>query len=272
MIVLFQRIINPWALLLGAFILGGIVAICLRKPILNFYQKFNKKSPIIRKYWSFVIIFFLTLGIIYWFVLTSYLSSENIQRCLDIVGQIATLIFATFVGYFAFLQLVEARIETLKKDGIAYLRDGQYIRAIKKYEEAYSIDGKDFDSLANLTEVYLIVKDFESYENKIIFLEKIALDKKDHLVCKYLIIASYLLRQRLSDADNEIKKLVVYKEKNPSMTVTWDFRDVKNGDTYKELKEGSEAKKKFDEMVGYLTNRLSPEDKTKFVSEYITLS
>jgi len=244
------------------FILGIILAVVLIKPFQKAYKSFFSKAPIIRRYWSFVVPFTMFIVIIYWLVL-KYSAIENTQNYLSIAGQLSALIFAIFIGYFAFLQLVENRIGGLKMEGFNYFKRKSYARAIKTYEEILAIDTKNFYSLSEIMELYLIQKDFRKFDEKNYLLDKNVLDRNDFLIIFYLRISRHLLKQHLEEAKEELKKLVDFRKANRDATMIWDFSDIKNSPAYIGM-PGGEAKNIFDNMVRYLYGGFSPEEKEKF--------
>lgn len=256
-------ILNFWYLFLLVFFLGVFFAVTFAQPFKKLCRDFISKAPIIRKYWSFVIPFSLILGIIY-FLIFKYVAQSDISNYLSLVGQIAALVFAIFVGYFAFLQLVESRVTNLKQKGYEYFKKRAYTRAIGIYEQVISIDTKDFYNFAELLELYLIQKDFVSFDEKIKLLEGNALDKKDYLMLFYLKISKDLLREHLAEAKEQITKLVDFKKKDPSILVSWDFTDIQNSPPYIALPAGGEAKTIFVNLIQYLTPSMEEGNRDRF--------
>jgi hypothetical protein len=70
----------------------------------NVYNKFSNKAPLIKKYWYFVAPFSLITGILF-VAIFRYASDARMDMYISALGQVATLIFAIFAGYLAFLQL-----------------------------------------------------------------------------------------------------------------------------------------------------------------------
>lgn len=258
-----------WYLFALFFFFGVFLTVSLSEILKNKYKDFKSKAPIIRKYWTFVIPFSFTLCITY-ILIFKYASQSNISNYLSVFGQIAALIFAVFIGYFSFLQLVESRVTNLRLEGYDYFKRKSYRRAIEIYEQVVSIKPKDFYSFAELVELYLANKDFLNFDKKIILLEKNVLDPRDSLIIFYFKIARNLLVERLGDAREQIDSLIVFKRENPNLFFAWDFEDIKNAQTYIELSDG-DAKRIFDNVIKYFIG-MPDDEKTRFEKGDFSLS
>ena len=255
-------LLDYWYLFLIVFLIGIISTLVLKKPIKDLYKDFVSRTPIIRRYWSFVLIFCVILLVTYLLVF-KYSPKSEIEIYLNVISPVATLVFAIFIGYFAFLQLVESRMTTLKQEGFNYLKQKGYARAVKIYEQVASIDVKNFYNMAELLEIYLFQKDFTKFDEKISLLRKNTLDERDSLILFYLKISRYLLKENLLEAKEEINKLIIFSKKNPRFFNIWDFSDMRSSATYTNLSDG-EVKKILDNLIQYLSASMSPENKTKF--------
>ena len=259
--MIFKILQNYWYLFLVTFIIGGVLFLFIKKKIIKYYNNFISSTPAIRRYWTFVIAFSLSVFISYILILNY---SKNIDRILNILGQISTLIFAIFVGYFAFLQVVENRIDKLKEEGHRQLKEKAYDRAIKILEEVHSINISDFSNLAELIEIFLIQKYYEKFDKKISLLEKNIVDKKEKLLFFYLKIFFYVFKEHISDAKQYIDQLVEFRKTNPNILPSWDFSDLQNSESNQSLQ--GDSKKYSDNIINYLRGGMSIEDKQKFES------
>lgn len=246
------------------FILGVLLTILLRRKVNELYKSFVSVTPVIRKYWVFIIVFCLLVLAPYILIFIKSPNNDWLDTNLTVLGQISALIFAIFVGYFAFLQVVENRIGKLKEEGFRYFKEKAYSRAIKIYEEVYSIDIRNFNNLAELLELYLIQKDFEKFNRKITLLEKGILDKRDKLILFYLQIMAELLKEHISEAKEKILITTEFQKQNRDVRISWDFSDIKMCPAYSLL--AGDTKKYFDNTIKYLTALLNEEERTKFES------
>lgn len=256
--------IRYWYLL--AFFFAGIVlTLLIQGRIKKLIKNFFSKAPLIKKYWVFVVPFIVTSLIAY--ILVINLSSrEHLSNNIAILNQATTLVFAIFVGYFAFQQVIEYRLEKLKEQGYNYFKRKSYLRAIQYYEEAYAINPKDFSLLAELLEVYLCLGDFRKFDEKINQLEKLVVEDYERSTIAYLRACKLLFKQDLGSAKTEIKSYIELLAKKPStiLLFRWDFSDIHLCDLY--LKLDGEAKTIFDNFVGYLNKNFDEEKKKRFES------
>ena len=173
------------------------------------WNKIFKSASLIRQYWKFIIvfssIFVLTLGII----IVKIQDKNDLYSILNLVIQIATLVFAIFVGYLAFVQVIENRFEKLRNRGKDELDGKKYKRAIQNWEQAHLIKRKDSDTLADLLETYLIVKNFRKFDEKIKELEKLIVEESDSVTFHYLRAARYLLVENLGEAKERINQFII---------------------------------------------------------------
>ena len=252
-----------WYLFLLVFLVGVFATITLTKQVKSLYQNFTSKVPIIRKYWSFVTSFSLILAVVY-FLTFKYAAQSNLANYLSLLGQVAALIFAIFVGYFAFLGVVENRITPLREAGFQHFKNKRYVRAEKAYKQVIAIDTEDFHNFAELLEIYLATKDFLKFDENIVILEKNILDKNDNLILFYLKISMELLREHLDDARLHIIQLIDFKTTNPNTNFSWDVRDLQGSPAFTGLRDG-EAKTILNNLILYLQSSMPPENRERFV-------
>lgn len=254
--------IQYWYLL--AIFLGGIVlTLLVQGRIKHLFKSFYNKAPLIKKYWVFVVPF--SLGSLIAYALVVFLSSpENLDTNLILLNQATTLLFAIFVGYFAFQQVVEYRLDKLKEQANLYFKQPSYLRAIQYYEEAYSINPKDFSLLAELLEVYLCIGGFKNFDEKISRLEKLIVEDYEKSTVAYLKICEHLFKQDLGSAKTELKSYIDLVQKDPEVLeqFRWDFSDIRKCDLCKEL--DGDVKTIFENLVNYLHKNLDEEKKKRF--------
>ena len=243
------------------FIGAILTLIILKIKMIKIY--FLAKAPLIKKYWIFVIPFILLSSILY--VLVFYFSTtNNLNNNLTVLNQAITLIFAIFVGYFAFQQVVENRFDKLKEQGHLYFKQQSYLRAIEYYEEAYLINSRDFSLLAELLELYLSIQNFNKFNEKIHFLEKLRIEDYEWSTLYYLKIAQCILKKDFGSAEKTLKEYLKKSKKDPLilMHFNWDFSDIRKCEPCKLLK--GELKTIFDNLIVYLNKGFDDVKRLKF--------
>lgn len=247
-------------ILIGIFI-GALLILLIQKLFLRFWNNFCNKAALIKKYWLFIIPFVI-LSIVSYFLTFKYSSPEHLQTNLTILGQVLTLVFAIFVGYFAFLQVVENRLEKLREQGYAYFKVQSYRRAIQYYEEAHSINPKSCIILPDLVELYLITQEEEKFKRKLELLEKIVIEDAEKIAYYYLKTAWFLFNEDLRRAKQELSILIDFAKRASLAYVPWQFDDIKKTEIYKSLT--GDARKILDNLISYLSKRLTPQQKNDF--------
>ena len=237
-----------------------VITLIAQDLIKKKWKEFFNKTTLIKKYWKFVISF-LVISILSGVII--YLYTEDIINNLILLIQILTLIFAIFVGYFAFQQVAENRLDKLKERGYEHLRRQQYLRAVNFFKEAFLINPKDFDMLANLLECYVIIQDNKSFNEKKELAKKIIIEDREKMIFYYLKSTSYLIKQDLGKAKKEIAECINFiKSSNLSLFSSWSFSDIEGSDSYKNLQ--GESRKILDNFIIYLQGRLDKEKKKEF--------
>lgn len=262
-------VINYWYLFLTVLIAGIIGTLLIQNFIRELLKNFLSKAPLIKTYWLFIIPFVVITISLYFIVII--FSTKDREVYLSTLNHATTLIFAIFVGYFAFLQVVENRLEKLREQGHTYFKQKSYLRAIEYYEQAYVINPKDFSILAELLEVYLVQSD-QKFDRKIVLLDKLVIEDKEKLIAFYLKTAKHLFRQDIGRANNEIVACLNFIKNKPTALTDriWDFSDIHEADIYKKLV--GEAKNIFDNFLNYIQNGLNEEKKKNFENGNYTLS
>lgn len=247
------------------FVLGVFFALWMKANSLVIKRFF--KRYLVRKYWSFVVPFLVILGISYLYIYNKS-SHENIDVNLSILNNWATIIFAVFVGWYAFRQLGEMRLEKLKEAANNYNLMNMPLRALEAYKEAYSINPKDPFVLSDLLELFLITRNFNGFDEKIGFLEKDSIelnDKRGQIICFYLNALSGFLKGHMNETREKIKKCVdfIAENSNSSVSLSWTFKTLKDSDTYKKIPNNPD-KQLFNNFMSYLEGTMPLENRTKF--------
>lgn len=267
------NILKDYLFPLTAFaVLSALVGYLYIPKLVSVAKKFKQRPPVIKKYWYFVIPFTVILVALY-SCLFAFVDDSKVELYTNVLNQFSTLAFAVFIGYFSFLQVIENRADKLKTEAHQYLSPGvrDYARAVKTFEEIVSIEPNDFFNLANLLEAYLMQKDFQSFDSRIGNLEKCIFTSKDKLIYYYILILYYLLKGHHDDADRYILELVQYTRANSEITMNWNFGDFKKSDAYSSgLRAESDSRRKFDNVIAYISKVMTPENRTNFeTGDYI---
>lgn len=252
-----------WYLLLIFFVCGVVLGSLNRKRINNVLESFFSKASLIKKYWFFVVPFTILSIIAY--ILTFALSSQqNLGNNISTLNQATTLTFAIFAGYFAFQQVVEHRLDKLKEQGRLYFKQSSYKRALQSYEQALSIDSKDYSTIAELLEIYLAIQDFQKFDEKLPLMKDVILEDYERITLYYLKITKFLLKQDIGSGKGELEGLLSFIEEKPSALVhfSWDFSDIQKTDVFKKL--DGESKNILQNLIKYLLKQLNDDEKKQF--------
>ena len=248
--------INTVILILSTIIITLIAQDLIRKK----WKEFFNRTTLIKKYWKFVISFSV-IAVMSGSII--YLYTENITNNLMLLVQALTLIFAIFVGYFAFQQVSEARLDKLIEQGLENFQEGHYLRAIHSYEEAFRISPKNFSVLSNLQECYLLNKDDKSFNEKDKILEEILIEDGEKIIYYYLRSAKYILREDLGNAKKRIKECVNFINNSEiSFPIRWSFQELRKSKLYENLQ--GESKSIMDNFINYLQGVLNADLKDAF--------
>jgi len=258
---------------LALVILSAYFGFLYIPKIISTFKRFRQRPPVIKKYWYFVAPFSFSLIILYSGLFFLIEDNVKIELYINVLNQFSTLVFAIFIGYFSFLQVIENRADKLKNEAHNYLHPSikDYARAVKNFEDIVAIEPNDFYNLANLLETYLIQKDFQSFHVRMDHLKKCIFTPKDNLVYYYVMILYFLLKGHHDDADLYVNELIQYTKANSEITMNWNFGDFKSSDTYSNsLKTESDGRRKFDNLLKYITKTMSAEDRAIFeAGDYI---
>lgn len=266
-----EYIIENWSILLLVLVFGLIIGIVIKKPAKKLILKFHTKALLMKDYWKFVLPFFTITVIAY--VLTIRLSDEvHLNLYVSVLSHFVALVFSIFVGYFAFLQVFENRLDKYKEQGYKCIKDKSFARAKGYYEKAHTIDPTDFPALCNLLEIYLMLGEYSKFNEKIAILEKEAIAPQEETIAHYLKITKYLFQEDLGEAKSLLSDLVsMVKDKPESLVAfSWDFSDIVQAEPYKKL-EG-DCKKTIDNLRKYLNKSIGEEQKNAFEKGDYTLS
>lgn len=228
-------------------------------------KKISSRVRLVKTYWRFLIPFLLLVFISYIGVF-KFLPREFWEFGLDMIGQISALIFAVFVGWYAFIQVIEGRVEKWKQQAHQYFIEGSYTRARDLYEKSFAIDPDDFTNTAELMELYIVTDNERDFDTNLPALFSSAVEDDEKVVLHYLKITKHLLREDLGAARANIADCVKFVQENPGyhQKFTWGFDDLQKSGRYKSL-EG-DAKNMLDNTCDYVKKNMSDEVRTRFES------
>lgn len=261
--IFFELLIKYWYF----FLLFGILSIIFAKFLTQFIKtllnKFSTKSPIIKKYWIFIIPFFVFSLILYICIL-HFSSEKSVDRNISLANQLTTMIFAIYAGYLAFLQLVENRIDKLLETATIHFRNQRYEKAIKLYEEIISMNSENETAICELLEIYCITKKFKEFENKFLRYKNSKLDKRGKMLEFYFQYLKNIFDGNNGKGKEVIKQTIKFCKKNGLPQILWGFGEVQESSPYKDLK--GDAKIEFDDFLNYISGKI--ENKENFEKQF----
>ncbi len=251
------------------YFLTGIIffgiGFIFKDKIKEIFSKIYTRAMLVKGYWIFSIFFVISTLLTYWLIVR-YSNKLNINRNISILNHMSALLFAIFVGYYAFLQVMEGKLDKYKEIAYAHLKEREYNKARQYYEKAYAVDPKDESVIVNLTELYLILNDFKKFDLKIKLIKSNGfLESSDEIIYSYLKAAKYLLKQELGEAKKVIKDMVT-KTKGESWSKIWNFHDIKDSETFKRL--DGESKTIFSELIEYIQDATGVEKRKAFEEKF----
>ena len=179
--------------------------------------------------------------------------------------------FVVFTGFFAFSQWKLSRFENLREEALGKLRDKpqpSYLRARKLYEEAHSIKKDDFTVSANLAELYLILKDFDAFDNLANRLGKVCVEDKEIVIRKFLLTAKWLIQEDLGSMKKPLNDLIKFCIKKEQILgpYIWSFQDLRSSETYKSLSE--EPKEVLNNSMRLVEKTLENDKRKEFITKF----
>lgn len=258
-------LVSYWWLLLIILVVGVLIGLLARNYIKRSFSNFFTKAFLLKGYWKFVIPFFV-LVVVGYYLVVKYADQTDLQTYLSILGTMSGLVFAIFIGYYAFLQVLENRQEKFIQQAFQFLRDDYLERAREYFEKAYLIDTKDFGILATLLELHLMLKEWAKFNDRITLLEKEIIEDKERLLVFYLKAAKNLLQQDLGNAKTEIAALVSFIRDNADVLnrLSWNFGDLRDAKVTQALT--GDPKQIFLNLCDYLQRSLPEQKREAFES------
>lgn len=240
------------------FLIGSLIRTSYIKDMI-------RKASITPFYWKFVIPFVVLVCFSYVAVFI-FVTEQKQEIIINLVGQMATLIFAIFVGWYAFIQVINSQAEKTIERAHEYFVSGAYERAKKLYLEAYNLKPDVFSNTAELVELYIVTdSDEDDLKSKLKQLETVALGYREKLVVFYLKTISSLLREDLGTANSHILATIRYVDEHPTEKgIHWEFAELKNSKRFKDLKPGSEALVKINNYLKFLEKSLPAHELLRF--------
>lgn len=251
-------------------IISLLILLLIKRHILNLL-KYRKENI-----WFYSISSLLILSIciaVLFMTLRANVSDTLKSIIIQIELGIFGFIFAIFIGYYAFAQLIENRKERLKIESLRHFRAKEYSSAIQQMEKIRRIDSKDKVNLSDLSEVYTLSGDHlkgEDFANKF---EKFIETDEDKLVFFYLKILSRLRGRPVSDTKSIIMELLKFVESHREISLEggWSFRELVGSSFFKK-EITPEQKLILENLMKILTNSISIEDVKKNLNSIINLN
>jgi len=245
---------------LGLIIVGAFLYAVLRKPFIYLSDAFKERAPLVKKYWKLVTPLLVITAVAYVVVYKYAFSETNV----GLVGQISGLTLAVIVGYVAFAEFGESRFDKLYDSGMEEFRMLRLNSAQIRLEEAHSIKPKDLDLLSNLLELYLIVGLYDKFDSKITHYRRNELEDREEVLLLYLIALKEIVQDHPKDAKLKVDDIIAYLTTHPHArdTLGWNNKELKGSETYKLL--SSETKSLADNIVKFVSGKLSKDDEQKF--------
>lgn len=236
------------------------------------FKKLQEIFSIVPGFWW--IVFSLIILAIPSYILVFHLSNDlSLDRNLSLLNTIVTLIFAVFIGYYAFVQVAENRAEKNLETGRNLLhRMQQYVKAMYYYELAIRFKINDFNTTAELLELYLVNSEDEKFASLLTRFEskskKYFLDKYDNVIIFYLKITKEIFDGNIRKAESLIREAIKYIQDHPGSIKPglWGFEEIKAAGRYAELGSATDSKKYIDNFILFITNQLDQSKKERFIN------
>ena len=215
--------------------------------------------------------FFALLATAYVFIF-KFTEEAHHELYVNILGQTSTLVFAIFVGWYAFIEVVRSQAEKMSEKAHGYYIGGYHKRAATFFENSFNSNPHDFNNLCELLELYIISNDERGVSSKMPYLEKIAVEDNEKLIVLFLKTAHLLLKEDLGSANLLIRETINYitRDGHHNPILNWSFKEITNSKRYKRLADDAEAKQKMNNFIKFLGNEMSEEEKRIFMESIPT--
>lgn len=255
-------------------LIGLGLGVVFKDLFLKIFRKIKSFWVVVPGFWWTVLILIILSTVSYVVIFQLSINEISLDRNISMANTIITLVFAIFIGYYAFLQVAENRAERNLEQGKNLLSQNspQFVKAMYYYELAMKFKLNDFSSVAELLEIYLANNETEKFTD---LFKKIQnkkyqsiIDKYDNLIIFYLKIAKECFEGNVSKAKNIISEAIKYVQHNPNSInpTLWNFRELKTSEPYKNLEVNSDRKKYIDNFILFITNQLDQSKKERFIN------
>jgi len=251
---------NSIWIIIGLLVVGALLYIFLSPLMLRLSRAFKERAPLVKKYWKLVIPLLVLTTIAYVLVYKYIFSETNVA----LVGQISGLTLAVIVGYIAFAEFGESRFDKLYDSGMEEFRRHRFHSAQIRLEEAHSIKPKDLGLLSNLLELYIILGLYDKFNSKIAHYKRNIVEEREEVLLLYFITLKEIVQDHPKDAKAKVVDIINYVTNHPRSrnTLGWANSELKGSEAYKLL--SAETKTLSDNVVAYITGKLSADDEQKF--------
>lgn len=245
--------------------LGGVAAtVLIQHGIRRWSASMTRRLTLLGQFWLFLAPFACAVAAAYWFAL-SQVDPAVRQNYVSIVGPVATLVFAAFVGRLSFAHILETRMEKFHESGKEHVKANQLLRAREDYETAVACCPSAFVPIAELMEVYLALGDYDKFDDHLPHLEATLVEARERTVAAILRTVRFLLVQDLGKAKVAIRAaLESIRTGKSSIPSGWKLTELRASKGYQSL--GKEAKAIFDNVEQFFAGKLPDDKKRAFES------
>lgn len=253
--------------LVGAGVLAIIYFICRLDAVKLFFANLKYQATGLKQYWIFAIPFSIIYFIVCVYIIFSGDYKDSVLSTISNSTQIFILIFAVFVGYFAFLQASEGQFDKIKKEaGKISGGNGKLTKAKRLYIKAFKINNKESEVLLNLIEVLILLDKRQEVANYIknadlLFEKDECTEDDDRADLLFLKALFSIFTENPSVADQKINELIVFIN-NKGIGINWNYKQIKASTKYSNL--ASDLKTKLDNLLFYLDGKLDVEQEKAF--------
>lgn len=189
---------------------------------------------------------------------TIVIAHALLDQYAEAINGIIGLLFAIFAGNFAFTEFRESKASKLREAGHQSFKRQDYHEAINRYEEALRYDRRNFSSLAELGELYLIKEHYDVFSKLIVKSKRVVGRPAELLVFYYLEIVYLLASEQIGEAKRLAGIMCTHISDNPEGldNLNWNFGDITHSKAGVKDRMGEACSQFFDLLVRYLKKEI----------------